>query len=96
MHRGRFCAVLIVLSAACGAAVRQIVFNLQDQREMTVEEALDILDPLTLTFDQRDTLSTRQLRKALQVVSSLERLHAVQQLQKLADRLKQHASDHGK
>lgn len=63
---------------------------------MTVEEALDILDPLTLTFDQRDTLSTRQLRKALQVVSSLERLHAVQQLQKLADRLKQHASDHGK
>lgn len=94
MHRGRKCTLIVIAAVTLGAVGRQIWFNLEEPADLTLDEALKIVDPATLSLEQREVLSTLLLRRALREIESLERLQATPQLKKLLERLERHDSTH--
>lgn len=91
MHRGKRCAGAVILTAAVSMAAGTVLARLTSTHEMTLEEALTILDGKA-QFSQRekDLLCGVFLRSSQRAINSMERLGGERFLKKLAEQLRKH------
>lgn len=96
MHRGRFCAALIVLSALGGAGGGAGFVWLTQTPELSLDEAIE-RTRAKLTPQQKDLVAAALRRHGMSIILSLELLgsdYSTESLKALSERLKNYVPDH--
>lgn len=91
MHRGKQCAIGIILTAAVSLAAGTIYGRISRTHEMTLEEALKAVEGRrTFTPREKELLCGVFLRAIQRGISSMEKLDGEKFLKKLAEDLKRY------